>query len=159
MKGDLGARLNAMRLRIQERIKPLRDPFPRYVLFLSVSEGAQRATTTPIAAASFDAAFAAVEEAVALIEDPRWLRVDWVETVGEIQWSELKSWLAQTKRNYFRYGISLDKGFRIAFLETELNANAMLYGGAAIDQAGFREHHCRSLNRGGTRYAVAWLHR
>ncbi|WP_336740177.1 Mur ligase family protein [Aureimonas altamirensis] len=139
MKGDLGARLNAMRLRIQERIKPLRDPFPRYVLFLSVSEGAQRATTTPIAAASFDAAFAAVEEAVALIDDPRWLRVDWVETVGEIQWSELKSWLAQTKRNYFRYGISLDKGFRIAFLETELNANAMLYGGAAIDHAVLNE--------------------
>lgn len=136
---DLSARLNAMRLRIQGAIKPLRDPFPCYVLFLSVSEGAQRATTTPIAAASFDAAFAAVEEAVALMEDPRWLRVDWVETVGEIQWSELKSWLAQTKRNYFRYGISLDKGFRIAFLETELNANAMLYGGAAIDHAVLNE--------------------
>jgi UDP-N-acetylmuramoyl-tripeptide--D-alanyl-D-alanine ligase len=65
----------------------------------------------------------------------RWLRVDWVDGVKEASWGELRPLLARTKRNYFRNGLALDAQFTGAFLEQELNSNAMLYGGNAIEHA------------------------
>src|SRR5690606_26039247 len=64
-----------------------------------------------------------------------WIRVDWVETAHRANWRQLRAMLAQVKRNYFRYGLALDKDLRFAFTEQELNANAMLYGGNAIFHA------------------------
>ncbi|MDR2155729.1 MAG: glutamate ligase, partial [Burkholderiaceae bacterium] len=61
--------------------------------------------------------------------DIRWLRIDHVDAIEEITWAELRQRLKTTKRNYFRFGISLDAAFRQAFLETEVNGNAMLYQG------------------------------
>ncbi|GAB1584213.1 hypothetical protein PPNSA23_41560 [Phyllobacterium phragmitis] len=66
---------------------------------------------------------------------PQWLRVDWVEYCERATWCELQKRLQETKRNYFRYGLSLDPSFEHAFLETELNGNAMLYGGGTISHA------------------------
>src|SRR5690606_35010818 len=66
---------------------------------------------------------------------PAWIRVDWVENAEKIDWKTLKSRLKSTKRNYFRHSLALDRHFRTAFLETELNANAMLYGGPKISHA------------------------
>ncbi|MCM0752518.1 hypothetical protein DEA98_19150 [Brucella pseudogrignonensis] len=53
--------------------------------------------------------------------------------------AELIERLKQIKRNYFRYGISLDARFQTAFLETELNGNAMLYGGPSVATATLNE--------------------
>jgi glycosyltransferase involved in cell wall biosynthesis len=69
----------------------------------------------------------------------RWLRVDWVTGVTEHTWESLTNLLSEHKRNYFRYGISLDPGFRFAFLEQELNANAMLSSGPDIVHAQVNE--------------------
>jgi hypothetical protein len=57
----------------------------------------------------------------------RWLRIDWVINKHNVSWGECSQEIERYKRNYFRYGISLDHSFRRAFLEQELNANAMLY--------------------------------
>src|SRR5690606_25020239 len=72
--------------------------------------------------------------------EARWIRVDWVEQVERQNWKVVRETLNKIKRNYFRLGISLDSDFRHAFLEMELNANAMLYGGPGAATAILNEH-------------------
>lgn len=71
----------------------------------------------------------------------RWLRVDWVVSQQPTTWQALPAELARHKRNYFRYGIALDTEFNHAFLEQELNANAMLYPPGDTPQAGLNADH------------------
>src|SRR5690606_28720724 len=54
-------------------------------------------------------------------------------------WGELATRFAVTKRNYFRLGVALDAELKQAFLEQELNANAMLYLGASKVEAGINQ--------------------
>src|SRR5690606_21625091 len=70
----------------------------------------------------------------------RWLRVDYIERTQATTMRDLKALLQRVKRNYFRYGLAFDAAFDVAFLEQELNANAMLYGGNRIEHAIFNEN-------------------
>ena len=100
------------------------------VLFFAFCDGHTRAQVVTVRACTVEQAW---QEGMALVEaDPatvRWLRVDWVKAAERQTWRALKATLGRIKRNYFRLGIALDAEFTHAFLETELNANAMLYGG------------------------------
>jgi len=58
--------------------------------------------------------------------DPQWIKVDIVTEVKELPFEKLEQMIAKTRRNYFRYGIAFDDEFRLAFLEQEINGNAML---------------------------------
>src|SRR5690606_17293067 len=69
----------------------------------------------------------------------RWLRVDQVKEVEALTWGTLEERLALTKRNYFRVGLALDPDLTYAFLEPELNANAMLYMGSSKVSAGLNQ--------------------
>lgn len=105
------------------------DP-ARYMLFLSLTTGEERAVTVNAGGETFDAAWdACATDALRRCPDAGWVRIDWVEEAAPLTVDQLRSVLGRTKRNYFRCGISLDADLRHAFLETELNANAMLYGG------------------------------
>jgi len=109
-------------------------PHPAFVLFFSCSGGEDRATVAIAQGDTFDAAWSRGVEAVRAMQaevrgSRSWLRVDWPLVVERVTLDGLKEILAGTKRNYVRFGISLDDGFDHAFLEQELNANAMLYGG------------------------------
>lgn len=133
-------RLSAIRRSLAGRISPLSGPFPPVVLFLSVSDGDQRARVVTGVGASLEAAW---QKGLLLLRgvmakeglEGRWLRVDWIDTAKATNWSGIRALLARTKRNYFRWGISLDADFARAFTEQELNANAMLYGGNRIPSA------------------------
>ncbi|CAN0037541.1 unnamed protein product [Ectocarpus sp. 12 AP-2014] len=57
-----------------------------------------------------------------------------------MEWGECLQKTQSVKRNYFRYGIALDTGFKHAFLEQEINANAMLYLGAQEPKAKFNKN-------------------
>ncbi|MDR2239747.1 MAG: hypothetical protein LBE33_04830 [Zoogloeaceae bacterium] len=108
-----------------------------WILFFSVSDGASRAKVMTVRGDSLDAAWqAGVAEIRDLVKrqklDVRWLRVDHVEAIEAMTWSVLRQRLASTKRNYFRFGISLDAACRKAFLENELNSNVMLYMGGDV---------------------------
>jgi UDP-N-acetylmuramoyl-tripeptide--D-alanyl-D-alanine ligase len=112
------------------------------VLFASFTSGTRRAQVLTVRATSFEEAWARLAAAVgeATASEPiKWLRVELVDQVEPTSWTKLKASLRQTKRNYFRYGIALDAGFERAFLEQELNANAMLYGGNTIAHAVLNE--------------------
>ncbi|WP_315761733.1 hypothetical protein [Sphingomonas sp. Y38-1Y] len=119
----------------------------RCILFLSASDGDARAVTVCGVGGDPGSAWnAATEKLRSRTTALRWLRLDWVRVVEASDWRTLGDRLGRTKRNYFRLGIAIDAGFEHAFLETELNANAMLYGGPA--------HGCALLNEANfARYA------
>ncbi|WP_325344231.1 hypothetical protein [Xylophilus sp.] len=120
-------------------------PHPAFVLFFSVSDGRRRAHVLHARAATLEDAWrdgAARAAAWAAQNAPgrAWLRVDWVDAVDTVGWKAFNDGLAQVKRNYFRGGIALDDAFDVAFLEQEINANAMLYGGAQVSHAVVNAH-------------------
>ncbi|NYT26109.1 CapA family protein [Alcaligenaceae bacterium] len=116
-------------------------PSARCILFFSLCDGKERARIYQGAGTGFPQAW---KEGVALCQrearrhklNVRWLRIDWVVDIEATTWAELDARLLLTKRNYFRLGLALDADLRRAFLEQELNANAMLYPGSDKAQAG-----------------------
>jgi UDP-N-acetylmuramoyl-tripeptide--D-alanyl-D-alanine ligase len=137
---DLAVLLARLRPVVEPQVNPLAAPWPSFVLFFSWSDGQRRAEVVSAMAPTFSEAWEvgleqAKQTAGATGMAVQWLRVDWVDSVEAMTWEALRDRLKQTKRNYFRCGLSLDRDFRHAFLETELNANAMLYGGTAEPHA------------------------
>ena len=133
---------------LREHVRPNRQelphPYPTVVLFFSFTDGSERAVVTTVSGADFDAAWNIGVDRVMdlrrrLIGDRFWLRVDWPMAVAPSSFTVLGTILAQTKRNYFRFGLSLDERFERAFIEQELNANAMLDRGAGEAVAGINE--------------------
>ncbi len=123
-------------------------PAPRCTLFLSLCNKQERARVVHQVGNEFENTWChLVEKAMDLVEqeslDVQWLRVDWVMGVRTITWNGLRSSLKVMKRNYFRYGLALDPAFSMVFLEQELNANAMLYGGSHINHAVVNENNFR----------------
>ncbi|MFA7669758.1 MAG: CapA family protein, partial [Burkholderiaceae bacterium] len=114
------------------------------ILFFSLCDGKERARVYRGAGSGFQQAW---QEGVALCQREakrhkltvRWLRIDWVVNIEAITWAELDTRLAVTKRNYFRLGLALDADLKFAFLEQELNANAMLYPGSDKAHAGLNQ--------------------
>lgn len=118
---------------------------------LSISSGESRATTSHVIAQNFDECWPLLLDLYhSLISkypvDRCHVRFDCLFDVREFTWAQLKVELGKTKRNYFRQGLLLDDSYEFLFLETELNANAMLIAGSDIDTA--------QLNKGNfNRYA------
>jgi hypothetical protein len=128
------SRLDDLQTHVRAATRALPAPYPAFVLFFSCCDGEERAEVTIATGHSFDAAWNKGIDAVRSMQQRqagrhRWLRIDWPSAVEASTWSELRTVLASTKRNYFRLGLALDERFDCAFLEQELNGNAMLYGG------------------------------
>ncbi len=129
---------------VASNIRPLNRPYPLFTVFLSVSDGRSRARVFHASADTFsDAWHTVVGRCLAGLGSSNdgniWLRVDWVSAVQPLQLGQLRECLKTFKRNYFRYGLALDESFEIAFIEQELNANAMLYGGVQCPHAYLNE--------------------
>ncbi len=71
--------------------------------------------------------------------DVCWLKVDWVTGIEETTWREIKRKLTTLTPCFFRNGIALDRDLKFAFLEQEINGNAMFYGGKKIEHAAINE--------------------
>lgn len=126
MSPALPPRLAALRAAIPDGEPMVTGGVRRHILFVSVTDGSRRATVTTIVAPTIDDAWGRVAD---IVDTCRWLRIDCIDAVEKTHWQALQARLKETKRGYFRLGIALDPDFDHAFLETELNANAMLYGG------------------------------
>lgn len=137
--------LRACRERAAAVCAGLPAPYPAFTLFFSVSDGQRRAHVVHASGADFAQAWAEGAGRIGQwvgrqrIASP-WLRVDWVEGASAMGWTQFKAYLSGVKRNYFRFGLAFDAGFATAFTEQELNANAMLYGGAAVAEATVNVH-------------------
>ena len=111
------------------------SPFPGYILFLSASNGQSRCYTAYASAESLEEAWQRAEDdlqrwAQQQPHQPIWLRADLVDKIQTLRWDALQEKLGKTKRNYFRFGLSLTPDFQRPILEQEINANALLYHGA-----------------------------
>ena len=128
---------------------------PACTLFFSVTNGQCRARTIHVSADTFVQAWAQGEASVRSLCEQEgwgpgattWLRVDMVDQVRIMPWQGLQQALLRVKRNYFRHGLAFDPGFRWAFTEQELNANAMLYGGGSKAHAVVNIAHFRRYGR------------
>jgi hypothetical protein len=132
--GVCAQQMTELRRHVRNGCRPLPKPYPSFVLFFSCSDGEDRAVVRIATGQSFESAWQNGMSAARALQlrqtgKHRWLRVDWPTALEETTWDQFRTLLGQTKRNYFRLGLALDEGFHCAFLEQELNANAMLYGG------------------------------
>lgn len=106
--------------------EPLPAAYPPWVLFISAGDPDARAEVSGACGASFEEAWARALTGLKNVR-ARWLRVDVVDWVEVLSWSELRAVFCQTKRSYFRFGLSFDADFHCALLEQELMGNAILY--------------------------------
>lgn len=125
-----------------EATKSLPDSHPARVLFFSLCDGKSRAWVCHAIGADLAEAWkSGVAQCQRLAQtrklDVRWLRIDWVTAVAPASRAELDKSFRSTKRNYFRFGLAFDSRFKHAFLEQELNANAMLYPGSEVAHTQF----------------------
>lgn len=103
----------------------------KYVIFLSIGNPSIRARVLKEVSSTLSRGFSNLRKKASQIIrkghlDPEWIKIDIVDEVEEISFNQLELKIAQTRRNYFRYGISFDSEFRLAFLEQEINGNAMM---------------------------------
>lgn len=123
-------------------------------LFFSFSDGLQRATVVHFTGQHLDEVWKKLadwqQRKLKTSPQVRWLRIDWVTETRAMTWADCQIEMQNVKRNYFRYGIALDTQLRRAFLEQELNANAMLYLGARQPKAALNKKNF--LNYGVRRY-------
>lgn len=129
---------------VAECCAQLASPYPAITLFFSVSDRKERANVVHVSGETFDAVWnQGIVKLRRLLDKHKlkegWLRIDWVTHVEAMNWDELNNRLQDTKRNYFRYGLAFDNTLKQAFLEQELNANAMLYRGGDIANAQLNE--------------------
>lgn len=130
-------KLNSMLASARESLNavaqaPQSPPFPAYTLLFSISDGQQRACTQTVHGTTLDEAWAEGEQALRNWQQEQtrpaiWLRVDMVDKIQTLRWGELQDKFSKTKRNYFRFGLSLTPDFKQPILEQEINANALLY--------------------------------
>ncbi|PVA09248.1 glutamate ligase [Pelagivirga sediminicola] len=115
------------------RITPLPEPYPRYVVFLSSTEGNSRAQVRTITAANLiDLREKLTEKESVRFLTARHVRMDWATGVRALSFGAYKEALQKVKRNYSRKGLSLDASFRQAVTEGELNGSALLYKGSRV---------------------------
>lgn len=135
---------------LEEAAVPSGEAGSEFILFVSHTDGRSRAHVQTFRGDSLAAAWHQVtaylhEVAGDQPELLRWVRVDAVDELRKVDWATLRQMLTQVKRNYCRQGLSLDARCGHAFLETEINANAMLYGGptvshCVVNEANFRRY-------------------
>lgn len=101
------------------------------VLFLSIGYKNKRATVLSTNKLSFEQAWRSLYKMAEnhLNNDTAEIevfKIDWVDSIEKVSIVDFIKIMTQTKKNYFRKGISFDPEFRQAFLEQEINGNAMI---------------------------------
>ncbi len=125
--------LQACKQRLEASISTPTTDF--IAVFVSITDGKDRAKVHIGRGEDFLIAWAEVKKAVLsdpstiLTKDSVWVRVDVVKKCWQTSWKALRLDLAQTKTNYFPYGIAWDASFQCALLAQELQGHACWYTG------------------------------
>ncbi|MGN8646183.1 hypothetical protein ACTNEO_09350 [Gracilibacillus sp. HCP3S3_G5_1] len=101
------------------------------ILFLSIGYKGERASVLVEKNTSFQNTWKALQRkgftyVQAKSREPSLLKVDIVKHIKKENNIEFAESITKTKKNYFRYGISFDNQFQYAFIEQELNGNAII---------------------------------
>ncbi|SFL47313.1 hypothetical protein SAMN04487943_101730 [Gracilibacillus orientalis] len=134
MKADVKEQYNLQMEKLHQFIQEKEDSLSQSedtTLFLSIAHKSERATVLVEKNTSFSNAWEELHHKgqayvqAKSIEQPL-LKVDIVKNIKKENDVEFAEKLTKTKKNYFRYGISFDDQFQHAFLEQELNGNAII---------------------------------
>ncbi len=141
---SLSTLLYKLQPELAQQVSALPAPWPSYNLFFSICDSRDRAIVVNASGDSLEEAWEKGAQEVQRIAKRQklkvcWLKVDWTKEVVPYTWKSFKEEIARTKRNYYRFGISLDSELKYAFLEQEINANAMLYLGGKFTMAELNE--------------------
>lgn len=128
------------------------EQFQKPVLFLSVGSKDHRAFVFTGIGNHIDTAWKnAADKAIKYIKKNKlktdWLKVDIVKNLQIVSVEDFIEKITETREKYFRYGISLDSDFNLAFLEQEINANAFIKFDKEHNRSHLNEqnmnHYCR----------------
>lgn len=128
------------------------EQFQKPVLFLSVGSKDHRAFVFTGIGNHIDTAWKnAADKAIKYIKKNKlktdWLKVDIVKNLQIVSVEDFIEKITETREKYFRYGISLDSDFNLAFLEQEINANAFIKFDKEYNRSHLNEqnmnHYCR----------------
>ncbi len=134
----LKARLDQLKQRIigqaeavTDNMKLYFDGKPRYIVFLSFSDGKSRAYVCNGNGNSIESSFKNAvnnmnKKVKKLNLQPLWVKADLVKDIHEYSWDAFIDYVSGFKTNYFREGVALDEMFNLAFLEQEVNANVFV---------------------------------
>ncbi|WP_051539729.1 Mur ligase family protein [Sulfitobacter sp. 20_GPM-1509m] len=115
------------------RVSSLPAPYPRFVVFVSATDGDSRARVRTITASTLAELRERLQEKGPLqMLGARHVRLDWATSVQAVPFATYIAALKKVKRNYSRKGLSLDTDFQHAITEGELNGSALLYQGAQV---------------------------
>ena len=113
---------------------------PGFVLFLSVSDGTQRAQVFTGKGATLEAAWRDADaKTKAFVKEseiePIWLKADVVFTQETVTAKELDKRILRSRHEFFRYGIAFDEDYNTALLEAEMNGSKIYeYDDGGIDK-------------------------
>lgn len=119
------------KIKEQTNLLPMRNDETVFILFLSIGNPDIRARVHHVMEKDLFKAIKKIrEKAVQYVRknhlNPQWIKVDLVTEIDSLPLNKLEQKIAKTRRNYFRSGIAFDDEFRLAFLEQEINGNAMI---------------------------------
>src|SRR5699024_4763326 len=100
----------------------------KFICFLSIAKHSIRARVLCEINLSFDNMFQNLEKkAIQLVRknhlDPEWMKIDYITNVEQLPFQQLEQKIANTRRNYFRYGIAFDEQFQLDRKSTRLNSS------------------------------------
>ena len=100
-------------------------------VFISVCDTENRAIVVKACEKDWDQSFSKASEKLEKRLkkkniNPKWLKLDWVVSENKMSYKEFIEAINLYKANYFRYGIAFDDNYTFAFLEQELNSNAII---------------------------------
>jgi hypothetical protein len=117
---------------VTENMKLFFDDDPKYIVFLSFSDGNSRAYVCNGVGNSIESSWKnavnSMNKKVKKLDlDPLWLKADLVKEIREYTFDAFIDYVSSIKTNYFREGIAFDEMFNLAFLEQVVNANVFIY--------------------------------
>lgn len=130
--GYIKSTLSDLKEKITKEITPVEiKGKSHYIGYLSIGNPSIRAKIFMEINQSFENMYHNLEKKVSQyvkkhLINPEWVKLDYVTEVEEIPFQKLEQIIAQTRRNYFRKGISFDEHFNLTFLEQEINGNALI---------------------------------
>jgi len=129
--------IEKLQIKLEEKIDEQMINLPQlqndtvYILFFSIGNPNIRARVHHVVDTNFLKAVQHLrQKAVQLVRkhhlDPQWIKLELVTNIQALSFQDLEQRIAKTRKNYFRSGIAFDDEFRLAFLEQEINGNAMI---------------------------------
>lgn len=125
---------------------------PGFVLFLSVSDGTQRAQVFTGKGTTLEAAWSDADaKTKAYVKEsgtePIWLKADVVISQETVTAKKLNKNVLRSRHEFFRYGIAFDEDYNTALLEAEMNGSKIYeYDDGGIDKK-YLNNYLRRANR------------